>query len=126
MEIKTVKMIDVQEWDNLVRTTYHRPYSFQQQEGCKSRGHFKFSVPDTYTENDEFHDSIPDIVNGSKMGVKFDVWLSRKPDENTFKTDWENRLFWHRNFYPDFYTVVNDLYKKGLIEEGSYTIDIDW
>jgi hypothetical protein len=35
-------------------------------------------------------------------------------------------MFWERNFYPDTYTVANDLYDKGLIEAGDYIINIDW
>ena len=28
--------------------------------------------------------------------------------------------------YPNLEMVVNDLYEKGLLEEGTYEIDIDW
>jgi len=45
MAIRTVQMIDVQEFDGLVRETYKRPYSFQQQDGCKGRGIQNFTVP---------------------------------------------------------------------------------
>lgn len=37
MNIKTIKQIDVSDWDALVTKTYGRPYSFQQQDGCKER-----------------------------------------------------------------------------------------
>ena len=37
MNIKTIKQIDVSDWDALVTKTYCRPYSFQQQDGCKER-----------------------------------------------------------------------------------------
>jgi len=71
---------------------------------------------------------IPEVVNGSKRGVKFDVWLSRDPKQPLLNetSDYCLRLFWHRNFYPDLDMFINDLYKKGIIEEGKYVIDIDW
>lgn len=43
---KTKKVIDVDDWDRLVIETYKRPYCFQQQDGCKDRGIFDFTVPD--------------------------------------------------------------------------------
>ena len=63
-----------------------------------------------------------------KRTVKFSVWLARDPLLN-LKDDPEDycrELFWVRNFYPDFQTVANDLYKKGLIDAGEYLINIDW
>lgn len=128
MKVKNVKMIDVSEWDKLVSDTYNRPYSFQQQDGCQSRGTYDLTIPSKYTEDDEMNDSIPEVVNGEKMGVKFKVWLERDPKQSigNKKKDWNIELFWERNFYPNIETVANDLYKKGLIESGSYVIDIDW
>lgn len=126
---ENVKMVSVQDWDKLIKNTYGRPYSFQQQKGCKSRGIFKISIPSKYTEDDEMHDSVPEEVNGSIMGVKFEKWLECDPEQQipeSTDNDYMLRLFWHRNFYPDIYTVANDLYKKGLLETGKYIIDIDW
>lgn len=126
--IKNVKMIDVSDWDNLVSKTYGRPYSFQQQDGCKGRGIFDLTIPSKYTEDDDMYDSIPEVVNGDKMGVKFKVWLERDPKKpvGNETQDWMIGLFWDRNFYPDIETVANDLHKKGLIEAGKYKINIDW
>lgn len=75
-------------------------------------------------------DDIPFEINGSIMGVKFKTWLntteeyinSKNPETSTC----QNRLFWNRNFYPDIYTVANDLHSKGLIDAGEYSIQIDW
>lgn len=121
-------MIEVSDWDTLVSSTYKRPYNFQQQYGCQSRGIFHLTIPSEYTEDSEMHDSIPEIVNGEEMGVKFDVWLSRDINKPIpYETQgYELDLFWDRNFYPDIHTVANDLHKKGLIEAGSYIINIDW
>lgn len=144
------KVIDSFDWDALVKETYKKPYCFQQQEGCKERGTHNFTVPDEETYDDDMHDSIPEVINGSKMGVKFHVWLARDPNEplnpskkelkdcnyywgksEEHEKEWKEsknhiNMFYERNFYPDFQTVANDLHKKGLIEAGDYVIDIDW
>lgn len=127
MKIRTEKVIDVSQWDEFVSETYGRPYSFQQQDGCKSRGVFRFSVPD---EAEDFEqDSIPEVVNHEEMGVSFAAWLARDP-----KTDipggrgdgYSLGLWWARNFYPNVQMIANDLHAKGLLKTGAYTIDIDW
>jgi hypothetical protein len=122
------RMVDVSDWDRLVQDTYKKPYNFQQQDGCKERGIFYLTVPSKYTRDNEMNESIKEVVNGNEMGVKFDVWLKRDPKQPITgrSTDWELSLFWERNFYPDIETVANDLYNKGLLEEGEYVINIDW
>jgi hypothetical protein len=132
MKIRTEKVIDEQEWSKLVSETYGRPYSFQQQNGCQDRGNYYLTVPnydDNYDE-DNF-DVIPEIVNGPDMGVKFSKWLERDPkqplkDQEHSSKQWEIELWWARNFYPCIEAVANDLYKKGLLEAGEYSINIDW
>lgn len=150
LKYKTRKIISVNDWDNLVSETYGKVYSFQQQDGCQDRGTISLQVPSRFTEDEEMNDSIPEIINGNEMGVKFEVWLGRDPraplnptdqqlrscnyywgkteqDKERWKNDIGNiNLFWERNFYPDINTLANDLYEKGLIEEGEYLIDIDW
>ena len=125
-KVKNVKMIEVQDWDGLVESTYGRPYSFQQQDGCKSRGTFKLTIPEEVDE-DFGHDDIPEKINGNVMGVKFSKWLERDPKQPVGNEDssWIS-LFWERNFYPDVQMVANDLYERGLIEAGDYIINIDW
>jgi len=126
IKTRTEKLIDVADWDALVVDTYGRPYSFQQQDGCKDRQLVSITVPD---ECDDFeNDTVPEIVNGDEMGVSFKAWLARDP-----KTPLKDRddtfgltLWWERNFYPDVQMVANDLYEKGLIEAGDYMINIDW
>lgn len=126
MKIKTVYNIDVQEWDAIVRNTYNRPYSFQQQDGCKERAVFEFSIPDT--PDDYENDTVPEVVNHPEMGVSFDAWLKRDPEQlmENQKYDWELEIWWGRNFYPDVQMIANDLHSKGLLEAGLYQIDIDW
>jgi hypothetical protein len=119
-------MIDVSEWDKLVQESYGKPYSFQQQEGCQSRGLRRIKVPD---ESEDFeNDSIPEKINGEEMGVSFEAWKARDPKTpvDGRKERWEINLFWERNFYPDLQTVANDLHAQGKLEAGEYTIDIDW
>lgn len=132
MKIKTEQVIEVSDWDDLVHNTYNKPYHFQQQNGCQSRGTFRFSVPDEETYDAEMPDSIPEIVNHNEMGVKFDAWKARDPklslisEKGTRNEQWAIDLWWSRNFYPDFQTVANDLHAKGLLPAGKYTINIDW
>jgi hypothetical protein len=125
--VKKVNMVDSFDWDKLVTETYGRTYCFQQQDDCQGRGTVGITVPDEYND-DEMNDSIPEVINGNEMGVKFQVWLDRDPKEWNGEKDDEMFLgmFWERNFYPDLQTVANDLHKKGLIEAGDYIIDIDW
>lgn len=123
---RTEKLIDDQDWDALVTETYGRPYSFQQQDGCKDRGLVHITIPE---EGCDFeNDTVPEIVNGDEMGVSFKAWLARDP-----KTPLKDRddtfgltLWWERNFYPDVQMIANDLYERGLIEAGDYMINIDW
>lgn len=129
MKTKTVKMIEDGEWDALVEETYGKPYKFQQQDGCKSSGTFEFTVPSP--AEDLENETLPEIVNHEKMGVKFSSWLARDPkrplkDEEDGGVDWKIRLWWDRNFYPEFQTLANDLHARGLLEAGEYTINIDW
>lgn len=124
---RTETVIDVGDWDQLVIDTYGKIYSFQQQDGCKSRGKervdFGLEEPDDY-END----TVPEEINGDEMGVSFAAWLARDPEEWNGKEEDRSflRLFWNRNFYPTVESIGYDLVKRGLIEAGSYTIDIDW
>jgi hypothetical protein len=153
IKIKKTKVIDCQDWDELVQKTYGKPYSLQQQDGCMDRGKIGIDVPSTWAEQaeEEMHDKIPEVINNEEeMGVKFDVWLARDPnqplnpsdkelsecnyywgkteeDALEWKKDESNiELFFERNFYPSLETLIDDLHKKGLIEEGDYQIDIDW
>lgn len=124
------RSVEVSDWDKLVQETYSKPYyCFQQQDDCKPRGNEYFEVPMAEGEAETYdfpQDSVPIIVNGKEMGVSFKAWLARDPKEKFFERDFEDRLFWQRNFYPSLEMLANDLYKRGLIEAGDYTICIDW
>lgn len=124
-----VSMIKVNDWDKFVEETYNRPYSFQQQDGCKSRGIHPLTVPEEDPYDFE-KDTIPEEVNGNTMGVSFKAWLARNPTQKLSSKndqfDWLRRLFWERNFYPDVNMIANDLYNKGLLDAGEYIINIDW
>lgn len=123
--IKQINTITVQDFDELVRSTYNRPYSFQQQDDCKSRGLVAISVPSA--PEDYENDSVPEIVNHEDMGVSFSAWLARNPEQLLpHKNKWSTELWWKRNFYPDVSMIINDLHSKGLLPAGDYSIDIDW
>jgi hypothetical protein len=126
LKVRTVQMIASFELDALVKEVYSKPYCFQQQDGCKARGTHPVTIPGQAYEDDKT--SIPDVVNGSEMGVSFTAWLARDPKE--WNGDPESAcyidLFWERNFYPDVQMILNDLYDKGLVQAGNYVIEIDW
>jgi hypothetical protein len=129
IKAENIKLITEQDFSELVSKTYNRRYDFQQQDGCKDRGTEHITVP-TKNPFDYKNDSIPEVVNGNKMGVSFKAWLARDPKKELpgedDKDDFSLELFWERNFYPSVDMVINDLYEKGLLEAGEYIIDIDW
>ena len=126
-----VLQIEVRDWDKLVQETYKRPYSFQQQDGCKDCGVETIEVPEEYPF-DYDNDTVPEIVNHSKMGVSFAAWLVRDPKQPLFDHGTKREdsfgvtLWWERNFYPTVDMVANDLYNQGLLPAGEYQINIDW
>ena len=128
IKIKNVKVIEVQDWDDLVTQTYGRPYSFQQQDGCKDRGFEYISVP--CDPEDYENDTVPEIVNNDEMGVSFKAWLERDPTQKLTDKDCQESycldLWWDRNFYPHVNMIINDLYAAGLLETGAFQIEIDW
>lgn len=127
MKIKSVQMIDVSEWDDLVTKTYGKPYNFQQQDDCKERGIHHLTVP-SQRPYDYENATVPEVINGREMGVSFAAWLARDPQEWNGKPE-DSRyldLFWERNFYPNVDMIANDLHAKGLLPAGDYCINIDW
>ena len=120
LKSKKIKLIDVNDWDKFITKTYKKPYNFQQQDGCKDRGTFHFNVPvDLSYDVSTIHNDIPYEINGEIMCVELETWLKREPKN-------DDVMFWERNFYPSVYSLIDDLYKKGLLEKGSYAIEIDW
>jgi len=127
LKSKMKKIVNVQDWNDFVEETYGKIYNFQQQDGCKDRGDVEsFSVPESGDyEYDYENDEIPSIeVNGEEAGVSFKSWLNQ--DERFFDEDWKERLFWERNFYPHISMIINDLYARGLLKAGKFSIEIDW
>lgn len=129
LQVSNKKFIEVQDWDNLVRETYGKLYSFQQQDGCQNRGTVDLYISKEEVE-DYYPETIPYKINGNIMGVKFETWLNTNVEDidnnHPENTPSSNRLYWHRNFYPNIEVLANDLCKKGLIEEGQYVLHIDW
>lgn len=125
MKIIIIKQIDVDDWDDFVVEHYGKPYSFQQQDGCKPRGIETISLD---WMGDFDNTEIPFKVNGDEMGVSFETWLNADPEDTKkhFNHEWENNMFWDRNFYPDASMILKDLYDKGLVTDTEYQINIDW
>lgn len=129
IKFQTKSVISVQDWDDFVTETYGKPYSFQQQGGCQDRGNFYLTIPSSASDFE--NDAVPEEVNGEEMGVSFNAWLARDPEqkldtEDEFDREHGLELFWARNFYPDVQMIANDLHAKGLIPAGDYAIEIDW
>lgn len=121
--------VELNDWNSLITSVYGRPYDLQQQEDCMERGNIRISIPDEDTEDEEMYESIPEVVNGDEIGVKFNVWLERDPNKklpSPCNDDFSLELFWHRSFYPNLQTVANDLHARGHIDAGDYIINIDW
>lgn len=128
LKYENKKIIEVSDWDELVMKTYGRPYSYQQQDGCKSRGIVSIAIPDI--AEDYTNEKVPEVLNHDKMGVSFKAWLTRDPqkklkDKNS-QEDYCLKMWYERNFYPNIQMIANDLHEKGLIEKGDYIINIDW
>jgi hypothetical protein len=129
IRVETIQTISLQDFDELVSDTYGRPYSFQQQDGCKERQHVDISVPTPYSE-DYDNDTIFEETNAHVTGVSFKAWLARDPEQrlgcDNGDAGWMIELWWNRSFYPCVDMVINDLYSKGLLDAGDYVINIDW
>lgn len=128
LKFKNIRVVTVQDWNELVMETYGRKYNLQQQDGCMERQSINLTIPDYSFDDDYENDEVPEVVNHVDMGVSFKAWLKRDPylPLETQKSSWELEMWWHRNFYPELQTLANDLYRRGLIEYGDYLIDIDW
>lgn len=123
-----VKQISVDDWDDLVTKTYGRTYSFQQQDDCKERQSCHITVP-VKNPQDYKRDTVPEFLNHEEMGVSFEAWLKRDPDQKLNDSQYQYdglAMWWDRNFYPHVDMIINDLHSKGLLEAGEYEIDIDW
>jgi hypothetical protein len=126
MKVSKKLFIDVDDWNDFVESVYGRPYSFEKQEGGRERGVYLFSVP-TYFK-DYKDDSVED--RHCSWGVSFEAWKNADPSSNPLDVecvyDWRIKLAWKRSFYPDVTMVINDLYSRGLLDEGDYVINLDW
>ena len=124
-DFKKINIIESSSWDALVEKTYGRPYCLQQQEECRDRS-IRLKVP---SKPDDFeNDDVAEIVNGPEMGVSFQAWLTRDPKQKLPRPDEQEdyclQFWWHRNFYPDYQMVANDLHRRGVLEAGEYFINI--
>lgn len=130
MNYETVKLVESSELDRFVEEIYGKPFCFQQQAGCRSRGTISVTVPVKYLKDfEEGYDAKEVAESEGYYSVSLKDWLDRDPDEkfqSNEKYDWETIMIWQRNFYPDIDVIFDDLHKKGLIEEGKYLINISW
>lgn len=117
---RNVIMYNIIEWDDLVTSTYNKPYSFLRQEGYRDRGIYPFCVPIEYIEDYEDHEY--DGIEDDLMGVSFKSWLNADLSNLSF----QEKRFCETKFFPNVSMIIEDLYKKGILKEGEYIINIDW
>lgn len=127
LRINTVKTILARDWNSFVTEVYGRPYNFQQQDGCRHRGAYELSVHNEY--DPEFdagydRDTIKEDVNTTEMCVSLKGWLARNPEQPLpdQRDNYELKLWWERNFYPDVEVLAQDLYHRNLLPAGEYLI----
>lgn len=124
MKIKTVKMIDSEDWDKVIKNTYGKPYCLQQQGDYQDRSNYEIIIPDNEAYDFE-NDTLSEDLNEVKTGVSFKAWLETDPEKTMGGEEIDIKLWWWRNFYPSLQMVANDLYKKELIKRGKYFINIE-
>ncbi len=102
--IKTTPVDTIKCWDldELVTTTYGKPYDFQSEEEGRDRGFYRFVV-----KNDDVS-----VCFEQENPIPLDEWL---------KDTSGSRLV-----YPLFDELILDLKAKGLIKDGDYYIVVDW
>jgi hypothetical protein len=130
MKYETIKYVQVSDLDDFIEETYKRPFSFQQQFGCRARGTQYVKVPVKDVEEGYVLEGyvLEDIIKNEYGSVSLKDWLERDPTEQLSESDsaWTLEMFWERNFFPNIEILFDDLFKKGLIEAGEYVINIDW
>lgn len=126
LEYENLRVIENYKWNEFISSIYNLPYNYQQQND-RQNTNFEFNIPNDLEEEDLGSDSIPYEVNGEDECVKFDTWKNSDFEEigKNFEYEVETKLFYERNFYPSIFQILNDLYNRGLIEEGDYLIRID-
>jgi hypothetical protein len=67
---KQVFILNSTQLNGLVEQTYHKPYDFQQQDGCKTRGTEQFTLPIEHPYDFKYTE-IPEKVNGDVRGGEF-------------------------------------------------------
>ena len=102
------------EFSNLVRQTFERPYSLQQQGDMHSQESFiRFDVP---AELEWEHEP------------SLETWLATTPPdpEDHSMAAFTNRLRWDREFYPDLQDIANELHARGQLDAGTYVLHVWW
>jgi hypothetical protein len=107
---EVVTLIWESDFSEMVSKIYGRPYRFQQQGDMMGQDTIeKFTVP---AIEEELYGVVP-----------LNEWRNAEPPH---EGDWKEEMRWKREYYPSLEEVVNDLYKRGLIEPGNYALHIWW
>lgn len=116
------KLILESDWSDLVVQVYGRPYQFQQQGEMKGQNTiYEFTVPESFDNWD---------ISG--VDAEIQEWLNATPpreeigEGDSSITEFRVTLWWLRENYPDFETIMIDLARRGLIDPGSYALHTCW
>lgn len=128
LKLETIKVIDVDKWNDFIVETYGKPYNFQQQDGCKERQYTNVDVK-YYVGEWDINEELEELeeYGGDIPFVRLDEWLAKeveKPSEGNEK--WRIETRWERDFYPHIGELIIDLYNKNLIKLETFYINIDW
>lgn len=148
MELKVVtkQIIDESDFSKLVSDTYGRPYRLQQQEPLMNQdSYMPIQVPNDWHAADKDHarlrkwieENPPQYVDGQEPTYpSFKEWLDRDANAYVGGRDmyegWGDpggfwyTLWWERAFFPPLGEVIDDLHKRGLLDEGEYLIHAWW
>ena len=105
------------EFSDLVRQTFERPYSLQQQGDMHSQESFvRFDVPADREEEEHW------------QAVSMEEWLAATPPdpEDRSMEAFTDRLRWDREFYPQLDSVANELHARGQLDAGTYVLHVWW
>lgn len=112
IEYKTVKQIIYSDFNDLVMSTYKRPYNLQQHDYLGQNEVFNITV---YSKDDY---SLEDV---EKMREEVEDWAKSKAPEDFFE-----EIDFIRKNYPDLDSILLDLSIKGFISPGEYEILVWW
>lgn len=131
---KPVNLIWEHDFSRLVTQVYGKPYCFQQQgEKMGQDTLYKFEVDPPEELTDEVEAWATDMITEwlqAEPPPERESYISAETGQLAWKerpkNDFETRLWWLRDNYPQFDAIIIDLRRRGLIEPGEYALHVWW